>query len=580
MTRVDAGYTATPAQNNQQASHFSNVVSNTQTQNTGTPPDDSYTRIEDHRLSPDHPANAQTEPLKADSTKTEEDISEKDKETLKNGSDKEKLSTIERLLKEGFTVTTLKSAFKDNEKIAGTVEDVATLMDSKAPISKKVAAFTDLVSQYSSVSTLDFAKKIDPAIKTSASYAKYIDAFVTLLDPSKSGQDKFFAAYDGIKALKDTGINLSEMSDAFKALRYGKVANPAFRIFDNAFKIYKAGQTIADDTKSIQEKIAAGVEAGKAALDLTANLHVFKDTKDVWSNLRKTGLSDELINTMRFASDPVLKDSFIAAAKNLKSGAALRKLTTRIGDLSGDAEAQKSFLKTVEKMGAGVADELLLDVNRGKMLTNLISNLDGPARESLSNIIGSFDKSALTSMLDTFDAALKEPGGAKLINTMLPLFAKADGKVLANTFKLYGYINAKLGNKVSPKMALKLLKGVGKIIPVVGAGMAGIDAYKMGTYAADKSLPRDIRILAGFAAQLNAGDVALSIAEPFIAEAFGIPIAVDMSLAAAEVVMDVIVSDQVEKAKADPNYSTPGWVKAFATAVSVLSPSTFFTTLF
>ncbi|MDO5087256.1 MAG: hypothetical protein Q4D74_06565, partial [Comamonadaceae bacterium] len=174
---------------------------------------------------------------------------------------------------------------------------------------------------------------------------------------------------------------------------------------------------------------------------------------------------------------------------------------------------------------------------------------------------------------------------ANTLRRALELGDMVDGKLLNQVLGMVDGDNLKLagqaltalfgmmdnaGVKMTAEIAGKVLKGVAKAVPVAGAAVAGYDAVRMAQIAADPNVPPDIRYMAAQAAKLNTVDAALSVAEPFIAAAYGIPVAVDIAMAVAETALDVIVTDQYEKFQQQGDaYQAPDWLKVANVGMAV-----------
>ncbi len=373
---------------------------------------------------------------------------------------------------------------------------------------------------------------------------------------------------------KSYAQNASQLREKAMGLSDPAERNKALASLQDDARAYGASVSKAVNGLSDPKAVDALVKELAASPDLASR----RALADAVGGM-KPGMADQLL-TSQFGDKSGAQ--VLAKATQSLDADGTEKLTRLMGDL-GSKEAAKAFgdtlsrtsaaglpqlVNTLEGMKPGVADKLLT------------SQIDGkPAAEVLSGVMDKLDKDSADKL-----GKILAGGDEKAAKFALQLASSADASVLKETLKLIGdpemagkalqafsSVLDKAGIKMTADIAGKLLKGVAKAVPLAGAIPAGIDAVKMGQIAADTSLPPDIRFMAMQAAKVNGVDALLSVAEPFIAE-FGVPILVDLGLAAVETVMDIVVSSEKEKFEADPkNYKSPDWLKAANVGLAVAS---------
>lgn len=467
----------------------------------------------------------------------------------------------------------------------GALAAVATLADKDASTADKITAALTLAQSIGSLAPGQLGNVLKPYLSALPAGSALVDAISKYADPDASALDKAKATLELAKAIKDSA------GDAFPELA------DKLRHTESFTRSIGAALTLIDPDASLKEK-------AEAALELTANVpDLAGDARAIGQFLKGQGVGntqaiideidrlpaasrlpaevkknldpdvarsltpEQADKLTQLAANGELKDGLSATLKQIKDPEALKALLGSL-DKAGDTAGQKALLKTLSGLKDGVANELLKskigDKPAAEVLAKLTRGLSPEARGNLAKLLKDFDGDALKSFLKIADKV-----DVRVLGETLQHLGGVDSKVAGTVLKGLDKMLGKVGVELTSELATKLLKGVAKVIPLAGAVPAGYDAVQLGKTAADTSLPPNIRYLALQGAKLNGADAALSIAEPFIAEFFGIPVAADVAIGVAELGLDLIVSDQKAKYEADPQgYQAPDWMNSLNVALA------------
>lgn len=461
----------------------------------------------------------------------------------------------------------------------------STLADPEASAADKAGAALTLVDSIGELVPQELGEALRPYLAALPAASQLIDSIETFLDPEASALEKAEATLDLATAVRDS------VGEAFPELAQRLRATESFS------RSLAAGLTLLDPNASLQDRAAAAVE-------LAANVpSLAGDARAIGDFLRGQGVSDadalraaidelpvadrlpeslrgsvdpevaaaltpeQADELTRLAADPELAETLTATLGRLHDPQAVEAL---LGSLDGldDSAARKALLDTLGGLQDGVADELLTSTLDGRpaaeALGGLMSRLGPEGRESFAKLVKDFDKGALEIALRLSDSA-----GDDVLESTLRVLGGADSRQAATALKALDGILSRAGVALTGEIAETVLRGLTKIIPIAGAVPAGYDAVRLSQLATDTSLPPDIRFLALQGTKLNAVDAGLSIAEPFIAAFFGIPVAADIAVGIAELGIDLVVTDQLSKYEADPdNYQAPDWLGALNVALA------------
>lgn len=515
-------------------------------------------------------------------------------DTLKgNGSPTEKVAAVLDFMQAAggnFTGKLGDLLKKPLEKVAGAqaiIDGINKLCDPKASAFDKVSAMLGIAGGLEKAGALGALKgKLAETLRTYLGGAKNAQAIVTavstLIDTNASGIDRAKAAFDLVKNLKEIGELDAAQAKKLRGL------NPFMNIVSDVI-------TLSDPKAGLQDKIAAGLDLAAQLPDLKGNIQEFKrllaskgipaDEADTITRVA-TGLVGEKVakaltpEVLRSLSNAELQqvldlvnngqvgDSVLNALKKLETPEAAHALLKSVAGMTDDA-AKKALLDAVGAMAPGVADKLLVQTIDGKtgteILTGLVTKLDAGGRTALTQLLGSLDARGMKVFLQLVD---KLP--ADKLSKLMPILAKNGG--VANSFlKLVDSVLTRRGIQLTEKLALRIFGAIAKAIPVVGAVPNAVDIYDLSKVYGDKSIPPEIRYLAGVGIKVNGVDAILAIAEPFIDE-FGVPILASLGMAGLELVIGIAVDTEVEKARTQgSNYVAPDWLKTADVAAALAS---------
>jgi hypothetical protein len=460
---------------------------------------------------------------------------------------------------------------------------VATLADADASNTDKVAAALTLAESLGQVAPEKVQEVLKPYLAALPAGAKLAEAVGTWFDPDASALDKAQAALDVVQASKEA------LGDAFPQLAQ------KLRAGDSLTRSVQAGITLLDPDASIADKAKATAELLANVPDLRTDIGALRqmferndithaqDAIDLGvrndalqalpDELQRSldpevvaSLSDEqLAQLQTLAADKSLLPSLTSTFDNLHSGQAASALLDALSQSPADSAAKKAMLDTLAGMKDGVADKLLTsqigDKPAAEVLTQLASTLDAKGQQNLAKLLRDFDADAAQLFLRIAD---RDSTGA--LKQLLKLADHIDSKLASKFLGAFDKLISKAGIEFTADVAGKLAKGLGKVIPFVGAAPAAYDAARLARIAADTGLPPDLRFLALQGSKLNGADALFSVLEPFgIAATLGLGtpaiVGIDAGLALGELAVDLLVSDQIAKHDANPQgYEPPAWL--------------------
>lgn len=460
------------------------------------------------------------------------------------------------------------------------VDAYNVLSNPEKSAADKIKAGLDLADGLGKLAPEKLGDALKPYLSALPSGKALVDAITTWAKPDASALDKAKATLNLANAIK------TSVGDAFPQLA------GHLRYADSTLKSVGHALTLLDPNASLKDKAEAalgltaevpqiagdlqelkkfltegGIEAANASkiTDEIKNLPAVKQLPEGLVSKLDPAVAENLtpeqasrLSKLYSEGDKSLQEALGKTLPNLKESASVDALLSAVEGVE-DKAARKGLLDAVGGLKPGMADSLLADTINGKpaseALAGIFKSLDGDTATKLAGMLADADDKAVRFALQMADSV----DGKALKETLAVI---GDSKVAGQALRAFANMMDKFGVKLTSEVASKLLKGLAKAVPMAGAIPAGIDAAKMAEIAADPNVPADIRYMALQAAKLNGVDAALSVAEPFIAE-FGVPIAVDVTLAVAEVAMDVVVTSQLEQAKEQGNaYQAPDWLKA------------------
>lgn len=457
------------------------------------------------------------------------------------------------------------------------VAAVGTLVDPKSSVADKAVAALKLGHHAGEIfKDPEVSGALTKVLGGTRAAQTLVNSISTFVDPEASAVDKAKAAFDLAKAAKDFA------GDAFPQLaeKLGKL--------DGTMKVVGSALTLLDPNASLKDKALAVATIGVELKDLKKDLSELKDL------LKQHGVTqvDEVITEgTRLAAattlgitpevaqklSPAQLAKVTALAEKEGVGEALPKVLGQVKDPAEldallkhtedlDPKSAKAFLETLGTLEPKTLQGLLGDGDTLGKLSKLAKSLPDESKATLGAFLAKFDGDNLKRFVDL--AGKVDPA---VLAKSLEFAKGADGKLIAEGFKWVAKILDKVGVEATGKVAVQLLSGLGKIIPVAGGVLSGIDAVKFFKESADTSLDPNLRYFALTAGKLNTLDTVGAVIE---ATGIGnVDAPVQIALGVAELAMGIAFDAEkakFEQAKADGKpYEAPGWMKAVNIASAV-----------
>jgi len=414
----------------------------------------------------------------------------------------------------------------------------ATVADPNASDAERINATIDLAEAVGSLPRGELGDALEPHLKSLAQAQSLAHLVNTIFDPNASAQDKAEAALDFAGDLRKGNPLLSNRVNALLGTT------------GNVTAVLSAALTLTDPEASVAEKAGAVVDLAAALPKLKGDITAIRDllknyvgSADLEKLLRELPAEIRLSPRIVAALDPdVLQSLSKADIDNLE------KLT-------------KSYIKAT-------GDESL------EQLTDVLAKLDAGDLRKFVKLANNFDGRQLDLIVKMFDGI-----DGRLLRTTLGALDEVSGthlKRLNEILKpLIGLLD-KVGVEITADVATRLAKGIGKLIPVLGAAVAAYDAFGQLQKVADtEGLPPELRFLAFTGARVNTADAIYSILEPLIAAGTGgLGIAPDIALAAGGLFIDLVLAHEESKlAEQGDNYEAPDWIGHANVASALTDPA-------
>lgn len=196
----------------------------------------------------------------------------------------------------------------------------------------------------------------------------------------------------------------------------------------------------------------------------------------------------------------------------------------------------------------------------GAVLGRMMHAMPEEGRDALGRVVGALspehaadfmkfgqhlDGRTLSEAVGTLDTALTNLGriAPEMVDDVGKMFGAMDSMV------------TRLGVPMSRQVAGRVMRGIGAMLPAVGAGFSGYETIRMGRIAADSSLPAELRYLGGLGVGLNATDTGLAVAEMFGVGNVGLP--AGLALGATAIGLDLYTHHQIDQFRANPDEWAP-----------------------
>jgi hypothetical protein len=523
------------------------------------------------------------------SGKSQEDLQkiQKDLVAVRDGDPGQKLLAMTRLaatfpesLKGALNAVGIKGGVVDKILDKPSIlKSAATLLDGSKSATDRIGAALGLAKDVTGIIPKDQLPKIVSDLKPALPVAKELASLVgTFQDDKKSALDKAGAVVSFLKAAKDAvpADKFPELADKLKA--FGAplevvsnalvLADPNKSISDKAAAAAKiwanSGEALDSGKKMVDWLKGAGVpaaEAGKVAEQVatTAGTKLAEDlAKAIPPGVASKLSAEEVEKLNKLVGTEGLKDGLGKVLKNVGDPEQVRSL---IKGLEGAAPAtQKAMLEGLGGMEKKALQKLMTETVEGKPALEVMQKVLAKVPEGMvgdaAKLFGKIDSDAAKVLLK-----LGEKADGKVVGELLgqagKVADKIDSKVLSEGLKSLDKLTealARNGVKLTEEAAGKVLKGLGKMIPALGAIPAFMSAYDMGKIAVETNSPQ-IRYLAGMGAALNTVDGALGVAEAFGVGNVDLP--VQLAMGVAEIGLDLYVSHLREQEKAGTFKPTP-----------------------
>ena len=530
-----------------------------------------------------------SKPVSEDKTRSSAEQNEANMKALAEGNFREKLEAMERLSKgsaAGMLPAFLSMAqvrdpillqLADHPKALHAVSELSSAKSSPAD---KVAGALHLSQSLPDATPDQMKELLNPYLSSLPSGTKLVEDIAELHKPQVSPQEKSQDFLDVANSAQETlGKLFPEFAKRWSGLQSvtdGVTAamtlvNPEASLQDKA----KAGAELFLNTKDVADKVKTVVEQLKKAKignveAIAEQMSKLPDLSRIPASLRHS-LDSKLLTQLKpqqvehltsLAAKSGNFEPLHLALSKIHSPQALDALLPALANK--DASAIQSTLSLIGSMKEGVADKVLISKLEGRpatqVLAGLAEKLPQESREVLGRLIKDFDAKEI-GILSKITGEVE----GKTLSTTLKALDGAESRVLGKTLLKLDTTLGKLGVKMTASVGKKLMLGLGKVIPIAGVAASGYATYEMGKTAMDKSLPPELRYLAYQGAKLNGLDTALGLLEATgISETTPVGVVelpLQAGLGVGELVVDVVLSDQIEKYKADPkNWKSPLWL--------------------
>ena len=286
---------------------------------------------------------------------------------------------------------------------------------------------------------------------------------------------------------------------------------------------------------------------------------------------RRLSLSESK-TLQKLAQDPELKEELTKVLRGLDSPAGASQLLETLS--KADPKVAKELLGALGGLEHGALNQILTstlgDKPAPKALANLLTALPSHQRAGFGKVIKDFTPEMLNSFMK-----LASKSDAKTVGRVLDILSTVDSKTVGKGLALTEKLVTKLGLTVSGEVATKLLKGLTKMVPLVGAAPAAYDFYNLGAKALDPKFPPELRFLAGVGAGLNGADAVMGVIEALGFTNVEAP--VQIALGVAEVGLDLVLMRETERfealAKEKKPYVAPKWLDALVVGAALSNPA-------
>ncbi|MBL8956088.1 MAG: hypothetical protein JNK82_35270 [Myxococcaceae bacterium] len=433
--------------------------------------------------------------------------------------------------------------------------------------------------------------------------ARLAIAGLTLADPNATTQDRAVAAL----TLAGEAPGAWRDARAFtRALRDAGVPNPEGVVRDaQAFANSTLGDLPADvqgrlTPAQVSELARAGAN-GLESADFAAVLGKLDDPAAIDEVLRQANGAASPEEARRFLSvagslNPAVATDALSDAGRAENLARLARelpldgntdhlagvlarvgsvddLDNLIGALDGADPADANKLaKVLKNLDVGELSDVLGRPQALADLTSTVRNLDGAALDAFVKLSKNLDGAGFERLVQL--SAAQGDEFAVLMRQIAPALEHVDGRTLGTVgralsqgLELANGLVGRFGLEITQEVAGKLLRGVLKFVPVVGALPGLYDAGRLAFEAADLAgRSPDLAYLAGLGASLNAVDAVGGVLLDLTGVGVGVDLAAGAAFGIATLAIDLGLSAEVAKLElAEANgteYEPPEWVRA------------------
>ena len=521
-----------------------------------------------------------------------------DLETLQSGSQEERVQAVFSLA-QNLQIEEIgelaESLDIDDDAIVELLSDtdalgaVATLVSADASDADKASAAITLAESTGGLADGSLERALERPLAAISAGQELIALIETFRDPGASGLDRAEAALSFATAAQESlgGLSATLGHDLRRLDSLGGSVSAALTLLDPEASNADRAEALAALFANVPDVRNDLGELSRHLVDQVLGRHaeIAFDVPDELAQALDPRLRESLTPEQLYRID-ALGDELLAegadAADNL-----VHDLLSKVDDPASleplldlleaqpDTASRRALTETLEVLKPGALDDLLeigADGRSGAIaLGETLSRLDDEGRAALRKVIGSFDAEAV-EVLTRLGAQLD----TGTLNDFLRVAEHLPSFELGRTLTFLDDALRAAGVVLTPDIAGRLVKGAGKLVPLVGAVPALYDIGQLGLVVGDTSLPDDIRYLAATGIKINGADAISSVAEAFFGVT-GLPIAADVSIGVAALAVDLIVTDQIAKHEAavaaGEEYAAPTWLTtANVTVAGALGP--------
>ncbi|MFK7855558.1 MAG: hypothetical protein AB8B79_15650 [Granulosicoccus sp.] len=467
------------------------------------------------------------------------------------------------------------------------IEAVATLVNADSSATDKISAAITLVESAGDLASGSLEAALKGPLASISAGQELITLIETFRNPDASALEKTEAILAFAVAAKDSlGTLAPNLARELRRLdSLGNSVAAALTIFDSSASktdrleavadLFANVPDVKDDVGKLSQRLIDQILGNYADIAFELPEAVLDSIGPALGN----ALSPEDISRINKLNAELAvegADNIVAKLlSNVESPDSIAGLLDAL-DSQSDTATRKALVETLGELKPGRLDELLASSVGGRngaaLLGDTLVRLDPDDQAALRKLIKEFDADSIEFLL-----RISSKVDAGVLGEFLSVASKLPANRVGQVLGLIDTVLSKAGVEITSDVAAKLLRNAAKLIPAAGIIPAIYDAGRLGSIAADSSLPPDIRFLAGLGVKINAGDAAVSVIEAFTAWT-GVSVVVDVGIGITALITDLIVGDQLDKFQqaqaAGEEYTAPAWLTtANVTLAAAQGPS-------